>query len=68
MKNKMKAELALEQQMLKSNGSAKVVKVPKHMRPTRESLKNLETEIASQIEANEIMRNKSIQKASQQYK
>lgn len=37
----------------------RVVKVPKEMRPTAESLEKLETEIAAQIDANEAMRRRS---------
>ena len=38
--------------MEKSNGAARLVKVPEHMRPTAESLKKLEREISAQIESN----------------
>lgn len=38
--------------MEKSNGAARLVKVPKHMRPTAESLEKLDREISAQIESN----------------
>ena len=42
----------LKKEMEKSNGAARLVKVPEHMRPTAESLKKLEREISAQIESN----------------
>lgn len=50
----------LKKEMDKSNGQAKVVKVPKEMRPTYESLKKLETKIGAQIQANNDMRYRSM--------
>ena len=38
--------------MENSNGAARLVKVPKHMRPTAESLEKLDREISAQIESN----------------
>lgn len=49
----------LKKEMLKSNGKAKVVKVPQHMRPTAESLKQLEREISTQLDTNRKMREKA---------
>ena len=37
----------LRKEMEKSNGAAKLVKVPKHMRPTAETLEKLEREISA---------------------
>ena len=42
----------LKKEMLKSNGKAKVVKVPQHMRPTAESFRQCEKELLSQLEIN----------------
>ena len=42
----------LKKEMEKSNGAARLVKVPKHMRPTAESLEKLDREISAQIESN----------------
>ena len=64
----MKANLVLERQMARSGGVARVLDVPKRMKPTTKSLKNLEREISSQIGANEAMRGRSMQNASKSYK
>lgn len=64
----MKASLILERQMDKKGSAARIVPIPKHMKPTTESLKRIEREISSQIEANEAMRVRSIQNASKPYK
>ena len=45
--------------MEKSNGAARLVKVPKHMKPTAETLEKLEREISAQIESNRRMRYRS---------
>ena len=45
-------------------GSARVVDVPDNRRPTPESLRELEKEIAAQISANDAMRSRSMSKAS----
>ena len=42
----------LKKEMEKSNGAARLVNVPKHMRPTAESLEKLDREISAQIESN----------------
>ena len=42
----------LKKEMEKSNGAARLVKVPKHMRPTAESLEKLDREISAQIKSN----------------
>lgn len=57
---------ALKREMAKHDG-IKIVDVPVHMRPTPESLRLLEREIASQITANDAMRERSFQKASKSY-
>ena len=49
----------LRKEMEKSNGAAKLVKEPKHMRPTAETLEKLEREISAQIESNRRMRYRS---------
>lgn len=54
----------LQKEMNKSNGNAKLVKVPMNRHPTAESLKKLEREISAQIAANEAMRSRSMQNAS----
>lgn len=54
----------LHKEMEKSNGQAKLVKVPASRRPTAESLRKLEREISAQISANEAMRSRSMQNAS----
>lgn len=55
----------LTKEMEKSGGKARVVNVPENRRPTAESLRKLEREIASQINANEVMRSRSMQRASE---
>ena len=55
----------LAKEMAGSEGTARVVKVPVSRRPTAESLRNLEREISSQINANEAMRSRSMHKAAQ---
>ena len=54
----------LKNEMNKSGGSARLVKVPDNRRPTAETLKNLEQEISAQIISNEVMRSKSMHNAS----
>ncbi len=51
--------MILKKEMDKSNGAARLVKVPKHMRPTAESLEKLEREIDAQIDSNRRMRYRS---------
>lgn len=55
----------LAKEMEKSGGRVRMVKVPANRRPTAESLQKLEREISAQINANEVMRNKSLYKAAQ---
>ena len=43
----------LKKEMEKSEGTAKIVKVPKNMRPTAESLKKMDRKIRAQIQENE---------------
>lgn len=43
----MSIRTILARELLRSNGKARLVKIPKDMRPTAESLKHLETEIVS---------------------
>lgn len=64
----MKVSGALRREMNRSGGVAQVVKVPKYMRPTVDSLRKLEHEISSQIGANEAMRGRSMQNASKSYR
>lgn len=54
----------LRKEMEKSDGSARLVKVPKNRRPTAESLRRLETEISAQVEENEAFRSRSMQNAA----
>lgn len=54
----------MENEMARSGGSARVVKVPDCRRPTATSLKKLGREISSQINANETMRTRSLLNAS----
>lgn len=54
----------IKNEMNKSDGRVKVVKVPADRKPTAESLRKLEREISAQISANEAMRNRSMQNAS----
>lgn len=61
----MSISKVLAKEMNKSGGKARVVKVPANRRPTAESLRKLEREIAAQINSNEVMRSRSLQKASQ---
>lgn len=55
----------LAKEMKKSGGRARLVKVPSNRRPTAESSLKLEREISAQINANEVMRSKSLHKAVQ---
>ena len=48
-----------KKEMEKSGGTAKLVKVPEHMRPTAKTLEKLEREISAQIESNRRMRYRS---------
>ena len=50
--------------LARSNGSARLVKIPDSKRPTAESLANLNREISAQISANDAMRSRSMQNAS----
>ncbi len=54
----------IRKEMAKSNGAARVVKVPQKCRPTQESLRELETEIAAQLNRNDVMRSRSMERAS----
>lgn len=58
----------LTRAMERSGGSARVVAVPANRRPTSESLRSLEREIAAQVSANEAMRCRSMQNASKMSK
>ena len=48
----------LSKELARSNGKAKLVKVPKHMKPTLESLKQFENEVSAQIESNNLNESK----------
>ena len=50
----------ISKQMNKSAGQVKIVKVPASKRPTVESLKKLDREIAAQVSANKAMSNRSM--------
>ena len=54
----------MKKEMLKSNGKAKVVKVPQHMRPTAESLRQIEREISAQLDTNRRLRENSMKQWS----
>lgn len=54
----------LMKEMAKSGGKARLVKAPANKRPTAESLRKLDREISSQIEANEAMRERSMERAA----
>ena len=43
----------------KSNGEAKLIKVPKDKRPTQKSLESLEREVCAQVDSNRAMRERS---------
>lgn len=60
----MKISKVIEKEMQKSGGQVKVVKVPVSKRPTASALTKLEREIASQVNANEAMSNRSMLYAS----
>lgn len=60
----MKINRMIEKQMSKSNGQVRIVKIPASEKPTAESLKKLDREIAAQISANEAMSNRSMLFAS----
>lgn len=60
----MKISKVIEKEMQKSGGQVKVVKVPVSKRPTTSALTKLEREIASQVNANEAMSNRSMLYAS----
>lgn len=60
----MKISRVIEKEMQKSGGSVNIVKVPASKRPTASALKKLESEIASQVGANEAMSNRSMLYAS----
>lgn len=49
--------------MAKSGGAAELVEVPAYRRPTAQSLRKLEKEVAAQVSANEAMRSRSMQNA-----
>lgn len=59
----MSIRTILARELSRSNGKARLVKIPDSMRPTAESLKHLETEIGAQIGANDDMRFRSSQNA-----
>lgn len=58
----MSVRRVMAKEMAKSNGSARMVKVPADRRPTVDSLRKLEREISAQVNANEIMRSRSMHK------
>lgn len=60
----MKINRMIEKQMSKSKGQVRIVKIPADEKPTAESLKKLDREIAAQVSANEAMSNRSMLYAS----
>ena len=44
----------------KSNGEAKLVKVPSDKRPNQKSLENLEREVGAQVDSNRAIREKKL--------
>lgn len=60
----MKTNKIIINEMEKSKGHVKVVKVPEDSRPTIDALIKLESEISSQVDANKAMSNRSIVNAS----
>ncbi len=59
----MSIRTILARELSRSNGKARLVKIPDHMRSTAESLKYLEMEMGAQIRANDDMRFRSAQNA-----
>lgn len=53
----------LARELARSNGKARLVKIPDSKRPTSESLEQLSSEISAQIEANDLMRARSMENA-----
>ena len=45
----------ISKQMTKSGGKVKIVKVPDNKRPTAETLKKLDNEVAAQVKANKVV-------------
>ena len=54
----------LSKELGKSDGAARLVKVPENRRPTASTMKDFETEVSAQVSANEAMRSRSMQNAS----
>lgn len=59
----MSIRSVLARELSRSNGKAKLVKIPEHMRPTAESLKHYSDEVHAQIIANDDMRFRSMKNA-----
>ena len=59
----MSIRTVLARELSISNGKAKLVKIPDHMRPTSESLKHYSDEVHAQISANDDMRFRSMKNA-----
>ena len=49
----------IKKELEKSNGRARMVKVPPEKRPTLESMEKMQREVNAQIDANHIMRENS---------
>lgn len=60
----MKINRMIEREMSKSAGRVKIIEVPDSKKPTADSLKKLDREIAAQVSANEAMSNRSMLFAS----
>lgn len=54
----------LKNEMKRSGGSVRVVKVAAERRPSADALKKLDRQITSQLSANEAMRTRSAERAS----
>lgn len=59
----MSIRTVLARELSRSNGKARLVKIPEHMRPTAESLKHYSDEVQSQIRENDAMRFRSMKNA-----
>lgn len=60
----MKINRMIKNEMNKSGGRVRIVQVPMEKRPTGESVKRIDREIAAQVSANEAMSNRSMLYAS----
>ena len=56
----MSIRTVLARELSRSNGKARLVKIPENMRPTAESLKHYSDEVHAQIRENDDMRFRSM--------